>query len=95
MPAFITLLLSPLTWMWKAFVLVKIWAWFMVPAGAPRLGFVTAMAVSLFVSILAPITKAPDDSPADAAWAARVVGYGFLVPLVGLAFGYGLHLFTA
>lgn len=95
MPAFVTLLISPLTWMWKAFVLVKVWAWFMVPAGAPRLGFVTAMAVALIVSILTPLTRVPDDKPVDTKWAVSVVSYGFMAPLAALAFGWGLHLFTA
>lgn len=95
MPALVTLLISPLTWMWKAFVMVKLWSWFLIPAGAPRLGFVTAMGITLLVGLLTPITKVSDDKDVTVAWAVKVVGLGIMGPLMALGFGWALHLFTA
>jgi len=94
MPVLVALLISPLTWMWKAFVMVKLWSWFMVPAGIPHLGFVTAMGATLIFSMLSPTPKS-DSEEVTVEWAVKAIGMGFLGPLLGLFFGWGLHLFTA
>lgn len=94
MPALVALLFSPLTWMWKAFVMVKLWTWFLVPAGVPRLGFVTAMGTTLIFSMLSPTPKFDGDE-VTVEWAVKAIAVGFFGPLIGLVFGWGLHLFTA
>lgn len=93
MAALASLLISPLTWMWKAFVLLKLWVWFLVPLGAPRGGFVAAMGVVLIVGLLTP-TKI-DDEEYDTNRAVKAIGFGIIAPLIALGFGWGLHLFTA
>lgn len=39
--------------LWSAFVLMKLWGWFLVPLGVPRIGLVGAVGVDLIVSLTA------------------------------------------
>lgn len=93
MAALVAFLLSPLTWMWKAFALFKLWSWFLVPAGVPRLGFVTAMSITLIVSLLTP-SKVDDKETTDKDWIKAIV-IALLHPAFVLFCGWILHLFTA
>lgn len=43
----------PFLWIFKAFVLVKLWGWFIVPGlGVPTLSMITAVAISMITGLL-------------------------------------------
>jgi hypothetical protein len=61
--AVVWFLLTPLFYIWRGFALVKLWAWFIVPAfAAPAIGIPTAIGISLIVAFMtATNTKAKTD----------------------------------
>jgi len=93
MPTFILFLVFPLVWMWRSFVLMKVWGWFLLSVGAPRLGFLPAMGVMLIAALVAPSQR--EDKVLTAKEAATGGAIGFLFPLCLLLCGWLLHLFTA
>lgn len=75
---------------WKGWVLSKLWGWFLVPLGAPRIGVVAAAGVLMVVSFLRPTrpSRPGEDPRVTMADAFRSV----LIPAFELGMGYVVHL---
>jgi len=92
MKALISILLLFPSLIWRAFVLVRLWFWFMVPLGLPRVTIMTAMAVFIISAMFIPT-----EIKKDLGWEEFAVKYlaHFMAPLVALGIGWLLHVFAA
>jgi len=77
-------------WLWRSYVLVKLWLWFIVPTGLPPLAFATALGIALIVGLLTPNKINKDPVTLEAIITAVLVA--FITPLVGLVTGWCIHL---
>ncbi len=81
-----------LTSAWSGFVLVKLWAWFIVPQfHAAPLSITTAIGIALITGLLC---KAPGRGK-DEEWKAGVsIAVMLIVPTIALLFGWIVTLFA-
>lgn len=75
----------------QGFVLVHLWAWFLVPLGLPPIGIAHAIGIALIAGMLAP--RARDSKEKEEKKKLVVNLDPFLSPLLFLLFGYIVHLF--
>jgi hypothetical protein len=79
--------------LWEAFVICKLWAWFVVPLGVPPLWFFQATGLSILTGMLfhrtTPRPKTPED---DAALTWRLCENLIWMPVVAIAFGWVAHV---
>lgn len=89
------LALAPLDTVWRAFVAMKLWGWFAVPAvHVEPISLGLAFGLMLVVEIFTMKHKAPKPTP-DVAFSALVahwVSLAVLSPLIALALGYLVHI---
>ena len=88
----VLLLCIPFAWMWEAFALVKLWSWFLVPAGAPRLGLVTVIGLTLIVFMLGSTRDNGNEFTPEIGL--KTLKDGCRKTAVVLFVGWILHLFT-
>jgi hypothetical protein len=77
----------------RGYVLSHLWGWFLVPLGAPPIGMVCAIGISIILSFL---VVQPDLSQKDEDGKVKPVEtilVTFLVPLMVLLVGYVVHRF--
>ncbi len=88
------LALVPLS-MWRGFVLIKLWAWFVIPLFAlPVLSLPAAMGISLVVGYLThQAHKELSDKPDYTQLLATEISNGIVIPLFALAIGAIIHAF--
>ncbi len=77
----------------SGFVLSVLWAWFLVPLGAPEIGIATAIGLSMIVSLVTgKYAKALSDNEELSDTAKTVCQY--LAPVVALAIGWVVQKFV-
>jgi hypothetical protein len=80
----------------RAFVATYLWAWFIVPTfGLPPLGLVTAMGISVLISLLFGSQPEGEDDDAAAAFerSMKRVMVSFIYTVVAFVFGFLYQLF--
>lgn len=88
------IIVTPFAALWRAFVLMKLWAWFVVPAfGLQPISMITAFGLAVLISFgfMTPSASADDGRKDDADEAKELImtiGYGFLWPALGLVVGW-------
>ena len=80
----------PLLLLLVAWVVSKLWFWFVVPYGFPVISFPSAIGLWLLLKVLT-VTSAPEPAP-DTDWLKRMVG-GVFFWLFVLATGWVAHCF--
>lgn len=76
-----------------AFVLLRLWQWFIVPLGAVHIGYWHAYGIDNCIMLLVlPLTQKTDDEPFDAEKAAKAVTGRFFGYALVLGVGYCAHL---
>ena len=81
---------------WAAFVASRIWLWFAVPLGAPRIGVAHMMGLALIVSMYrytGPENSGGKDTDDGADLFGKFIARAFFVPLFGLGLAYLYTLF--
>jgi hypothetical protein len=73
----------------QGLTLSSLWGWFVVPFGAPLLGFVPACGIMLLVSLILPHSQ-EQAARASSDWILHVSFFWFL-PLILLFVGWVLH----
>lgn len=75
---------------WRGFVLSVLWAWFLVPLGAPAIGIALAVGLTTTWAILSPhpFRKAEQHDKQLEVWS-----WLFMFPLIGLAMGWVVKQF--
>lgn len=78
----------------KAFVLMKLWAWFAVPIfGIAPIGMALAFGLSVLVGLLTyQFTGSPTENEYDH-YMTGAIAYAYVVPLVALLIGFITTLF--
>lgn len=83
------LCVAAVTTIWGGVILQILWAWFMVPTfGFTPLGLAAAIGLSIVIGFLTHQYVPTDDEDLD-----KSILYGFIYPLVVLAFGFVVRLF--
>lgn len=75
--------------LWRGFVLAKLWGWYIVPLGAPLIGWVHAVGLSVFFGLL--LSWAYKSDKDETPW--HVVARASVVPAFSLLFGWVWHCF--
>lgn len=88
----LTLLLMPLSIVWKGFVLTKLWAWFVVPLGLPEIGIANAYGICLLL-VLFTVTKKPDSENVTMERFASSAFFALFLPLATWGLGAAVHAF--
>lgn len=73
--------------MWKAFVATKLWAWFVVPIGAPAIPLLSMMGIVLLIDMLFRRIS-EDDNPLTWERFGTGLSHSVLVPALCLGFGW-------
>lgn len=80
---------------WKAFVALKLWAWFVLPAlGVAPPQFVLMIGLLLFVHLLAPSSSGNKKEESDSVKFVEQIAVSLLAPLFTLCIGWLLTLFV-
>ena len=96
MPLFILALLFIPTLLWRGFVLVKLWTWFLVPLGAPAPKVPLAMGLLLLHAHLTLGSSANDgDFTKRPDWLHKTIGFSFVAPALLLGVAWAIRLFVA
>ena len=84
--------------LWSGFVLATLWAWFVIPLGAPALGVLHAAGIAMVIRFMTFQGNVKefmdsDDMSSDEKMklAGARAGMGFAYPLVALFFGWIIH----
>lgn len=87
----IILLLGPPIVLWQAYVASKMWAWFLVPAGAPQLGVAVFAGIIMLYRL---VFKAPGATMV-CGWEAlgKTISTGLMSPAAGLLVGWLVFLY--
>jgi hypothetical protein len=72
----------------KAYVLVKLWVWFLIPLGAIEIGYVDALGITLVANFIVAKSKPEHIKPENMKEALTEVATHFLASLVVLALGW-------
>jgi hypothetical protein len=90
------ILTMPLFWMLKAFVLCKVWGWFIVPSfGVDMLSIRDAVGLSVAYMALvgaANVKKGPEGEEEKFEKRIFAISSGIITPLLILLFGFIAHL---
>jgi hypothetical protein len=90
----VSLVLSVPLAFWRAFVFIKLWAWFAIPIfGLPALGLAAAMGLSILIGFLVVSAPMNDKKHEYGEIIAHQVVTGTLLPLFALLFGWVIHFF--
>ncbi|MBI2626116.1 MAG: hypothetical protein HYW69_00810 [Candidatus Nealsonbacteria bacterium] len=92
----LTALLVAVSAVWKGFVLLMLWKWFIVPIfGLPELPLVAAIGVGMVISFLTyqQIESKSNEDEDKGVHLAKSLGMLILYPAIVLFFGWIVHLF--
>lgn len=81
--------------LWRAYVIARLWAWYMVPLGVPAVGVVQAYGVSLVIGIVTGAAyrdATKREAEDDAAIVKRIVGVAVMSGFA-LLFGWAFYQF--
>ncbi len=74
--------------LWRAYVIVRLWTWYVMPFGAPSIGVVTAYGLTLVAGVLGGgIYRSSKEPDSDGEIIDRIVGSAFLTG-IALLFGW-------
>lgn len=76
---------------WQGYVLTRLWAWFVVPMGAPHLSLMSAVGASIIVNMFREKASADKETPELKKSLTDHVLQGYVGPLLRLAFGWAAH----
>lgn len=89
----LTLLIMPPAVLFRGFVLTRLWAWFVVPFGAPTVGIATAIGLTMIGSMLTNVRRQADGAAESATdRVLNSVAYGFVLPAMCWLVGWACHL---
>jgi putative Mn2+ efflux pump MntP len=80
----------------RGLVFAQLWAWFVMPFGAPAIGIAHAIGLAVLVTMLTgQRAKTDDDGEKSLSEFGKTLAYGIGVPLCALGIGYVAHNFMA
>lgn len=92
---FILILVVVPEFIWRGYVLSKLWAWFIVTKfNAPPIGIASAIALSLFVGFLLPHQKLKTDGKPFSDLFSEAIAMAIFRPAMALLFGWILTHFV-
>jgi hypothetical protein len=97
-PVIIALVLALLAGsvLWTGFVLSTLWAWFLIPLGAPAVGVIHAAGIGMIVRFMTFQFNVKDYMDDDLSSDEKLkksfiqISYGILYPLMALVFGWAV-----